>query len=151
TIRCEPGSIREPCLRKEFIMPDRFPIYRLSSDEGTVSQLASHGRRLFNITDDFQLSQRGSSRILRNGRHVVEVAGESGGAWSADESQLWKPGLRPQLLSGQDAAAKAEKLVAEQQLLPKLAAPFRFGKPAIGGTRVSSKDVQTQKREDRRL
>jgi hypothetical protein len=82
---------------------------------------------------------------------VVEVAGESGGTWSADESQLWKPGLRPQLLSEKDAAAKAERLVAEQQLLPKLAAPFRFGKPAIGGTHVSSKDVKTEKREDRRL
>ena len=117
-------------------MPDRFPIYRLSSDAGTVSQLASHGRRLFNITDDFQLNQRGNSRVLRNGNHVVEVAGESGGTWSADESQLWKPGLRPQLLSEKDAAARAERLVAEHQLLPKLAAPFRFGKPAIGGTHV---------------
>src|SRR6476469_5565634 len=114
-------------------MTDRLPIYRLNSDAGTVSDLASYGRRLFNVTDDFHMEQRGDTRTLRNGGHIVEMAGENGGTWCADESQLWNPKLRPQLLSDNESLAAAEKLAGTQQLLPKLAAPFHFGKPAIGG------------------
>jgi hypothetical protein len=42
---------------------------------------------------------------------------------------------------------QADKLVAAQHLLQKLSAPFRFGKAAISGTHVASKDVKTQKRK----
>ncbi len=82
---------------------------------------------------------------------MVEFAEESGGTWSADESQLWNPSLRPKLLSEREGVAKAEKLVAEQQLLPKLSKPFPFGKPTVGGTHVSRKEVKTGNREDHRL
>jgi hypothetical protein len=132
-------------------MADHLAIYHLNSDDDSVSRLASLGQRLFNIGDGFQTNQLGSRRILRSGNRVVEFAGESGGTWSADESQLWNPDLRPRLLAEREGVAKAERVVAEQQLLPKLNKPFRFGKPTVGGTHISRKEVKTGKREDHRL
>ncbi len=132
-------------------MSDRLAIYRLGSEPVRVADLATLGRRLFTISDDFQLSRRGNSQILRNGQRVVEIAGESGGAWAADEGQLWKPGVRSQLLVEKEAVAKAERVLAEQQLLPKLERPFRFGKPVVGGTLTARQAVKTRQRENRRL
>ncbi len=132
-------------------MPDRLAIYRLGSDGARLAELSNLGRRIFDINEEFQLSQRGNSRILRSGRHVVELANESGGCWAADEAQLWKPGVRSQVPSARDVLATAERLLNERQLLPKLAGPFRLGDPVIGGTLTAQKMKSTGQRENRRL
>src|SRR5580765_8011966 len=107
-----------PNVRRGAPMPDRMPVYRLSSDEPSVSRLTELGRGLFNVNDHFQLGTNGRTRQLRNGHHVVEIAGESAGVWAADESQLWNPTLRPQLVPEKQAVAQAEKTLRELSLLP---------------------------------
>lgn len=132
-------------------MPDRLPIYRLTSEEASPFRLMAYARSIFDINDDFQLSRRGNSRILRKDRRVVEIADESGGVWAADESQLWKPAGRPELPSEQVAVAEAERFTTRHQLLPKLSTPFRFGNPVIGGTRFALREAKTRRRENHRL
>jgi hypothetical protein len=77
------------------------------------------------------------------------MAGDSGGIWAADDSQLFQPSVRPKLLDENEAASKAERFLNEHGLLPKLEGPFRFGKPAVGGTRLAMS--QGERREDHRL
>ena len=132
-------------------IPDRLSIYRLESEEAHDARLIDLGRRIFDIRGDFQLTRRGNGQILRDGKRTVELAGESGGVWAADESQLWKPSLRSQLLSKKRAAAKAARVLDGQQLLPKIERPFRFGKPLMGGTIAAQKTVKTGVRSSRRL
>ena len=132
-------------------MPDRMPVYRLSSDEPTVSRLTELGRGIFELDDHFQLETQGRSKLLRKSHHVVEIAGESGGVWAADESQLWKPELRPRLVAEKEAVARAEKAVQAFSLVPKLEAPFRLGAPAIGGTHLAVKQGRDGKRQTHQL
>ncbi len=132
-------------------MPDSLPIYRLGAGDSTPTRLMEYARGLFEINDDYQFGRRGNSQILRRDRRVVEIAGESGGLWAADESQLWKPNLRPYLLPEQEAQARAERVAAQLQLLPKLTGPFRFRKPVTGGTYASVQEVKSGKRENHRL
>ena len=73
-------------------MPDSLPIYRLSAEEARPLRLLEYAQNLFEINDEYQFGRRGNSQILRRDHRVVEIAGESGGVWAADESQLWKPG-----------------------------------------------------------
>ena len=79
-------------------MTDRLPIFRVSSGDTSTPALIELSRHILGIGDDFQISLRGASRVLRSGYRVVELAGESGGVWAADESQLWKPDLKPKLV-----------------------------------------------------
>ena len=78
-----------------------------------MSRLTELGRGLFKVNDHFQLGNNGRTRQLRNGHHVDEIAGQSGGVWAADESQLWNLTLRPQLVPEKQAVAQAEKALRE--------------------------------------
>ena len=132
-------------------MTDRLPIFRVRSGDTSTPALIDLSRHIFGIGDDFQISRRGASRILRSGYRVVELAGESGGVWAADESQLWKPDLKPKLVSEDQAVSHAEKMLRTLQVLPQVKAPFRFGKPVVGGTHYATKAGKNAKRENRRL
>jgi Family of unknown function (DUF6345) len=130
---------------------DRLPIYRVSSGDTSTPMLIELSKRILRIGDNFQMSTRGTSRVLRSGHRVIELASESGGIWAADESQLWNPSLRPKLVAENEAASAAEKALRELRVLPKLQSPFRFGRPVIGGTRLATKAAKTARRENRRL
>jgi hypothetical protein len=130
-------------------MADRLPIYRVKPDDASISHLVDLGRRIFELDQDFKLSETNSNRVLRSGHHVVDLATASGGVWAADEAQLWKPMLRADLPQEADALARANALVRERQLLPTLEQPFQFGKPVVGGTYFALR--QDGNREDRRL
>jgi Family of unknown function (DUF6345) len=130
-------------------MSNRLPIYRLKPESADVPHLIDLGRRIFDLDQGYELSERGNSHVLRSGRRMVELDRASGGIWAADEAQLWKPSVHPKLLEETDALAKANEIVRQRYLMPELAKPFRFGKPTVGGTYFSlSRDG---KREDRRL
>jgi len=130
-------------------MMDRLPIYRLVSENTDVSRLVDLGQRIFEIKEDFELSERTDNRVLRSGRRVVELATASGGIWAADESQLWKPTNKAELPSETDAVAKADELIRSRALLPLLEPPFQFGKPVVGGTYFTT--TQGGTRENHRL
>jgi hypothetical protein len=132
-------------------MTDRLPIYRVRPEDSGAPRLIDLSRRILGIGDDFQLSRRGTSRILRSGDRVIEIAGESGGVWAADESKLWKPSLRPKLVTEEEAVANGERLLRELEVSQQLQRPFRLGKPVVGGTRLATKAAKDAKRQDRRL
>lgn len=69
-------------------------IYRLASGPSDTPHLIDLSNRLFGVGQDFKLGKRGTGNVLRSGAHVVEIAPESGGAWAADESQLFKPSVK---------------------------------------------------------
>ena len=101
-------------------MSDRMPIYRVKSEGEDVPRLVDLAKRVFDIDGDYRLTSRGNSRILRAGHRVVEIAGESGGVWAADEAQLWKPASRPRLPSEEQAATRAEDTLKQSNLWPRL-------------------------------
>jgi hypothetical protein len=110
-----------------------------------------YAQGIFGTNGDFQMARRGTSHVLRKDHCVVEIAEASGGVWAADESQLWKHALLPELPSTDAALLQAERLARELHLLPELSRPFRVGKASIGGTRFSVRDIHTEKRQDRQL
>src|SRR5215470_8253583 len=105
-------------------MTDRLPIYRLGSEGTDVPRLIGLGQSIFEINQDFRLSENGASRTLRSGQRMVEIAATSGGVWAADEAQLWNPTIRPDLPQKTDAIATANKLAYDRKLLPKLEGKF---------------------------
>src|SRR6185436_14675111 len=74
---------------------------------------------------------------------------ESGGVWAADEARLFKPYLDTALPAEKTAVTKAQDFLKKNELLPKLSAPFSFGKPIVGGTHFATN--QSGKRVNRRL
>lgn len=132
-------------------MPDRLPIYRVTSGDADTPKLIDLSRRILGIDENYQFSRRGGSRILRSGHRVVELAGESGGVWAANESQLWQPSVEPKLIAEERAVANAERLLSELEVPRQLQKPFRLGGPVIGGTRFATKAGRDGKRQDRRL
>src|SRR5690349_10096086 len=132
-------------------MSDRIPIYRLDPADTSTSKLIDVSRRILDIGDDFQLTRRGNSRVLRSGPRVVEVASERGGIWAADESQLWNPSSRPKLLTEDQAVSHEERTLRDIAVLPNLNPPFRFGPPVVGGTHFATKAAKDARREVRRL
>jgi hypothetical protein len=103
-------------------MLDRLTIYRIQfqDHDAGVLRLVDLGQRIFELKDNFQLSETNNSRVLRSGPRTVEVATASGGVWAADEAQLWNPSIRPNLLKEADALAKANDIVRTRKLLPDL-------------------------------
>ena len=73
---------------KEDDIPDRLAIYRTEFQDASVSHLIDLGQRIFEIKENFQLSETNSGRVLRSGQRMVELATASGGVWAADEAQL---------------------------------------------------------------
>lgn len=131
-------------------MADRLAIYRLGSGDSSAAHHIDIADRLFGIKERFKLAESGGSRVLHGeSGHRVEIAPASGGIWAVDEAQLWKPALRPKLPAGKAALDNARKLLRDRNLLPSLAAPFRFGEPVLGGTYFALR--QAGRREDRRL
>lgn len=130
-------------------MKDALPIYRLAPQETSIKRLATLGHQIFGLQDEFNLSETRDSRVLRNGRRVVELATASGAVWAADESQMWKPAVKAELPSKADALALARDFLKRNQLLPELNTPFSYGKPVIGGTHFALR--KGGKRENRRL
>jgi Family of unknown function (DUF6345) len=130
-------------------MLDRLTIYRTEFQDTGVSRLVDLGQRIFELKDNFQLSETNSGRVLRSGQRMVELATASGGVWAADEAQLWNPSIRPDLLKEADALAKANDIIRTRKLLPDLEPPFRFDKPVVGGTYFALR--RDRKRENRRL
>src|SRR6478609_5530817 len=115
-------------------MPASLPIYRVESDDSSIQHLVDLGQRIFQLSNDFKLGETNGSHVLHGGQRVVDLATESGGVWAADEAQLWKPSLQPELPKEDEAIARANELVRERKLLPKLENPFRIGTPVVGGT-----------------
>ncbi len=130
-------------------MKDRLSIYRLAPQETSVRRLAALGHRIFGLHDDFTLDDTRDGKVLRNGKRVVEIASASGAVWAADESQMWKPEIRAELLGEAEAIAKARDFLRRNQLLPELDTPFSYGKPVVGGTHFALRT--DRKRENRRL
>ncbi len=130
-------------------MPDKLPIYRLEPSDTSTARLLDVGKSLFNLKQDFKISETGSSRALRDGQYVVEIYPASGGIWAADETRLWQTSQRPELPEETEAIVIAEQLLREKKLLPKLDKPFRFGRPVVGGTFLALQ--QNKKRENHRL
>jgi hypothetical protein len=130
-------------------MGERLPIYRVEPEEASVTRLIELGKRLFDISDDFKLSETNDGLVLRSGERVIDMATASGGVWAADESQLWKPSIYPELPDDEAALEKANELAKQHGLLPELEGPFQFGKPVVGGTYFSL--TQEGKRDNRRL
>ena len=124
-------------------------IYRLESNPTDRPHLIDVSNRIFGIGQNFKLSKRGAGTVLSSGSLVVEIAPESGGIWAADEAQLFKPAMKPELPNPKEAVAMARELLTKRELLPKLEAPFRYGDPVIGGTHFSTN--QSGKRVDRQL
>jgi hypothetical protein len=132
-------------------MNDRLPIYRLASEGTDIARLNDIGQRIFGLKQDFELRQHPTGCGLHCGRHVVELAAASGGIWAADEDRLWNPAQDPKLPTEKDALARANQIVAERELLPRLKGPFKFGKPIVGGTHFATNRNRDRKRENRRL
>ena len=130
-------------------MVDRLSIYRIESEDTSVPRQIDLAQRLFEPKHDFELSETSSNRVLRSASHTVEIAAASGGIWAADKAQLWRPSVRPNLPKVEDALAKANELIRQENLLPNLERPFQIGKPIVGGTTFSMR--QARKRENRRL
>ena len=130
-------------------LSNSFPIYRVESEDTSAARLFDLSRRIFQLEQDYKLSETKDSRVLRDGHRVVDVALASGGVWAADEAQLWKPSLRLELPEQADALAKANALIHEGKLLPDLVTPFRFGAPITGATHFAIK--KGDKRENHRL
>src|SRR5437763_2548193 len=120
-------------------MTDRLPIFRMSAGDTGTPALIDLAKRIFGIADGVQISRDGGRHVLRSGSKVVELARESGGVWAADESQLWKPSLAPKLVGADKAAANADKLLRTLDVPRQLEAPFRLGKPILGGTHAAIK------------
>ena len=95
------------------------------------------------------LGETRDCKVLRNGKRVVELANASGAVWAADESQIWKPSVKAELLSEADALSKAQAFLKRNQLQPELNSPFRYGKPVVGGPHFALR--KGGKRENRRL
>jgi hypothetical protein len=123
----------------------------LSTGDTSTPALIEASKRIFATGDDFQIGRRGATPILRRGPEVVELAAESGGIWAADESQLWKPALKPKLVADDVAAATAEKLLRALDVPRQVQPPFRFGKPVVSGTCFAHKSSRQAPRENRRL
>jgi hypothetical protein len=130
-------------------MSNQLPIYRLRAESVDVSRLIDLGKRIFEFDQPYELSERGTSHVLRSGQLMVELDRASGGVWAADEAQLWKPAMQPKLLDDKAAIARANEIIQQRSLLPQLAKPFRFARPRVGGTYFSMR--REGKREDRRL
>jgi hypothetical protein len=130
-------------------MSNSLSIYRLKVESVDVARLIDLGKRIFEFEQPYELSERGTSHVLRSGQLAVELDSASGGIWAADEARLWKPSMQPKLLDETGALARANEIVQQRSLLPDLARPFRFGKPTVGGTYFSMS--REGKRQDRRL
>ena len=124
-------------------------VYRLSNGSTDTSHLIDLSNRIFGIGGDFRLGKKGNRTVLHKDSFVVEIAPESGGVWAADEARLFKPYMDVTLPAEKSAVTKAQEFVKKNELLPKLTAPFSFGKPIVGGTHFATN--QSGKRVNRRL
>jgi hypothetical protein len=129
-------------------MPERLPVYRLEAYSAETQRLIDLGRTLFEVKEGFTLQERDNSRVLRQDHRVVEIHGESGGIWAADESQLFKPSIRPKLLGEKEAVKKVTSLLRAKKLLPELSSPFRLSQPKVAGTRLA---MRTGRRREERM
>jgi hypothetical protein len=116
---------------------DSLPVYRVEAQDVSAKQLATLGHRIFGANEGFDFVDTRDGRLLRSGRQVVEVARASGFIWAADESQLWRPAVRAELLSEESALTHAGEFFKRSNLLPELQAPFAYGKPVVGGTQYA--------------
>jgi len=132
-------------------MRDRYTIFRLEPQDTSVERLRSLGEKLFGLGQDHRLDKSADALTLRNGHRSVELARLSGGVWAADESQLWRPSVRAELPSAQEAERQARAFVDRNDLLPKLDAPLSWGKPVVGGSFYARLDIESRRREQKRL
>ena len=132
-------------------MRDRYTIFRLEPQDTSTERLRALGASLFDLGQDFRLDKTDDALVLRHGHRSVELSQASGGVWAADASQLWRPSVKAELPSADDAVRQALALADRHGLLPKLDAPLAWAKPVVGGTFHAQRDIKTGKRQQRQL
>lgn len=130
-------------------MAELLPIYRLGYTEADYSQSIEFSERLFGARNDFSLSKSDNRIVLKNDFFTIETGNSNQDIWATENSQLWNPALRPQLLKGREALEQAKKIVQEKKLLPNLDGPFKYGEPHLGGTFFAR--TENKKRTDQQL
>jgi hypothetical protein len=130
-------------------MPETLPVYRVAPGDSSATRLIDLASRIFDLTGDFAIMEDAEYRWLRSDSLVVELHRASGHVWAANEAELWKPSLKPELLEESDAVQRVEAWLQERELLPKLELPFRWGRRTVGGTHFAS--LHDGQREDRQL
>ncbi len=135
----------------EFELPKSLPIFRVSAPQVNLTRLYEVAGALFGV-DEFSARERGTRQILESGLKVVETNTNSGGLWAADKERLWRPQIRPELPSDEDAQKRAESMFRENKLLPSLrpSQPFEVGFSGMGATWMAIGEGNTD-REVRRL
>ncbi|RUS34501.1 hypothetical protein BC938DRAFT_480096 [Jimgerdemannia flammicorona] len=134
--------------------PATLPVYKLSPgpcDEGRAVDLA---QKLYGVKN-YITKWQDSSFVLKGscgpGSQVtVEVDKFSGGIWSADLSQNWKPTLYPSLPTDEEARKIADDVIAKYGPNLDSQGPFKIGFASIGHTTYASKSEGCD-REDRKL
>lgn len=100
-------------------LPDRLPIFRLSTPRTGIQKLCNIAGALFG-TEEFKIRENGTRIVLESGEKVVETNLKSGGIWAADTKQLWQVESRPELPDDESARKIAVNLCREHDLLPNL-------------------------------
>ncbi len=132
-------------------MRDRYTIYRLTPQDSSDERLRQLAGSLFDQNQDYRLDKTADGLTLRHGHRVVELFHASGGVWAADESQLWRPSVKADLPSADEAVLLAHKLSDKHRLLPQLDKPLAWGPPVIGGTWHAQRDLKSGQRQQRQL
>ena len=132
-------------------MPDRLPVFRLTTPQLGVKEAIALATKLFKL-DVFSLPipVLGRRLAVRAGTRVLELDPSSGGIWAADEAVLWNPAIRPTLGSEDEAQNLARRLVDELGVARFAAdSPFQLRLQGVAGTILA---LETNgKREDHRL
>jgi uncharacterized protein DUF6345 len=120
---------------------ERLPVYRLDRPLTSAGDLVAVAAQVFDITDEFAITEGPGRLSLRRRDHVVEQYSASGGIWAADQERWFNPSATPDLPTHDPAVSIAQNMGRTKGLLPDLAGDFGYGEPHVAGTHLAILDA----------